>query len=78
MRSRPLWARGLKCRLLANDSNGFSVAPLVGAGIEISLWVYPHIPQLVAPLVGAGIEIIENVGEESDSKSRPLWARGLK
>ena len=35
----------------------FAVAPLVGAGIEISDGLYCVIHESVAPLVGAGIEM---------------------
>ena len=36
----------------------FTVAPLVGAWIEILVYITAIDPQLVAPLVGAWIEIL--------------------
>ena len=57
----------------------FSVAPLVGAWIEISdLRALPSISG-VAPLVGAWIEICHGVcAFQRNYLSLPSWERGLK
>ena len=56
-----------------------SVAPLVGAWIEI---VYADITsemqEYVAPLVGAWIEIVYSPPSRAARASLPSWERGLK
>ena len=56
-----------------------SVAPLVGAWIEIEYsglyWL--GLPN-VAPLVGAWIEIMMAKSEKGEQASLPSWERGLK
>ena len=54
--SLPLWERGLKYGFSEGVSD-FTVAPLVGAWIEILLLPRPRYVIHVAPLVGAWIEI---------------------
>ncbi len=55
--SLPSWERGLKYADMEIKHLSRSVAPLVGAWIEISVTKIKSIPVLVAPLVGAWIEI---------------------
>ena len=55
-----------------------SVAPLVGAWIEIYGSYSGGSTFRVAPLVGAWIEIIRTGYMDSKSVSLPLWERGLK
>ena len=57
MPSLPLWERGLKY-IDTVDNDDDSVAPLVGAWIEISNKERNAPPGRVAPLVGAWIEIV--------------------
>jgi len=54
------------------------VAPRVGAWIEIGIGGFEYAAQRVAPRVGAWIEISSVAVISSSSKSRPVWARGLK
>ena len=59
-RSLPLWERGLKSAEMLDTTDFLSVAPLVGAWIEIiGLYSYSVVFS-VAPLVGAWIEINDN------------------
>ena len=53
------WERGLKYREKTSTVQGWGVAPLVGAWIEITVIIFVEVMQvIVAPLVGAWIEII--------------------
>ena len=61
----------------ANDRLS-SVAPLVGAWIEISRQSASFDRSPVAPLVGAWIEIHADRWQSDYSTSLPLWERGLK
>ena len=56
--SLPSWERGLKSDYPGHDHLGDLVAPLVGAWIEIHLYMTYNLLFIVAPLVGAWIEII--------------------
>ena len=56
-RSLPLWERGLKYTARAQKNSKLTVAPLVGAWIEIPLIPGGWVINYVAPLVGAWIEI---------------------
>ena len=53
-----LWERGLKFPGLLDDAGRVSVAPLVGAWIEMALQRLTGAGKAVAPLVGAWIEIL--------------------
>ena len=55
-----------------------SVAPLVGAWIEINAGGYREYRLLVAPLVGAWIEISATGDYGASSASLLSWERGLK
>ena len=55
--SLPSWERGLKSQDQVVREEIREVAPLVGAWIEISQFLYRATPIAVAPLVGAWIEI---------------------
>ena len=55
-----------------------TVAPLVGAWIEISSYCNQNGWTLVAPLVGAWIEIVYIGLKNSKRTSLPSWERGLK
>ena len=57
--SLPSWERGLKCLELCFRLAGETVAPLVGAWIEIKKMASQEKICPVAPLVGAWIEIYE-------------------
>ena len=55
-----------------------AVAPLVGAWVEILHGSYHCSRKTVAPLVGAWVEIEEQDAINRETKSLPLWERGLK
>ena len=55
-----------------------TVAPLVGAWIEIDKSSYSIIRKIVAPLVGAWIEIDYSQGNGKNAWSLLSWERGLK
>ena len=57
--SLPSWERGLKLHQIQFYDLHQSVAPLVGAWIEIESARLQRCRNIVAPLVGAWIEIIE-------------------
>ncbi len=54
------------------------VAPLVGAGIEMSVGTDIAIQPLVAPLVGAGIEMILTPVRPSIQSVAPLVGAGIE
>ena len=59
--------------------DGYGVAPLVGAWIEIDHKGYYCSTCAVAPLVGAWIEIEQLIEDyERARESLPSWERGLK
>ena len=60
-RSLPSWERGLKSFFNNPSSNIASVAPFVGAWIEISYCPLFHTIGVVAPFVGAWIEMQNTV-----------------
>ena len=55
-----------------------TVAPLVGAWIEITPKISPRQQKIVAPLVGAWIEMGIEKNFVRSLWSLPLWERGLK
>ena len=55
--SHPSWVRGLKSYSSSASSGVMTVAPFVGAGIEILHLSINFLLSIVAPFVGAGIEI---------------------
>ena len=55
--SLPSWERGLKLEYIKKNNARISVAPLVGAWIEILFYILSTHFLQVAPLVGAWIEI---------------------
>ena len=55
-----------------------SVAPFVGAWIEIDMAAVIEWLDYVAPFVGAWIEIIKYVYGDEVAESLPSWERGLK
>ena len=55
-----------------------SVAPLVGAWIEINNTPFVHLEVTVAPLVGAWIEITLRILKRLLRQSLLSWERGLK
>ncbi len=55
-----------------------SVAPLVGAWIEIYIAEEPVFDGSVAPLVGAWIEITDDYITKMTGRSLLSWERGLK
>ena len=52
-----MWGRGLKYVLKLIESKALSVAPCVGAWVEIPLFLPYAVAQMVAPCVGAWVEI---------------------
>ena len=58
-RSHPLWVRGLKSRCLEQCLDWCSVAPFMGAWIEILKIVANIYIVFVAPFMGAWIEILK-------------------
>ena len=59
-------------------NRSMSVAPLVGAWIEILLGAVVSGAAAVAPLVGAWIEIFSTAFSNDILVSLPSWERGLK
>ena len=77
-RSLLLWERGLKFKSGLITLEYYSVAPLVGAWIEIK-GVQSCALRVVAPLVGAWIEIGRKGSlRQLQPGSLLLWERGLK
>ena len=76
--SRPSWARGLKSEGLIETVPDWTVAPLMGAWIEMRAIHTDGRNWIVAPLMGAWIEISDNFKLSKSCLSRPSWARGLK
>ena len=72
------WERGLKCLYADISEFAMSVAPLVGAWIEIVKYGVFMICSMVAPLVGAWIEILSFCLDGSLCVSLLSWERGLK
>ena len=76
--SLPLWERGLKFENMKSKDFESSVAPPVGAWIEIEMRLGIYHDLTVAPPVGAWIEIYCCVHDGLRKGSLPLWERGLK
>ena len=72
------WERGLKLLNCNSVIVLWTVAPLVGAWIEILSLLLVSFIRLVAPLVGAWIEILYTFVPCKSSKSLLSWERGLK
>ena len=68
----------MKSRIVCVYSLSDSVAPLVGAWIEIQLTGFVRVKDIVAPLVGAWIEIARFSAAVGCIVSLPSWERGLK
>ena len=68
----------MKWQVVQTSETASSVAPLVGAWIEISTVYKCAMCGLVAPLVGAWIEIAGKGCCGAALLSLPLWERGLK
>ena len=77
-RSLPVWERGLKLRSSSPVVSPFSVAPRVGAWIEIVYNITNSHLLIVAPRVGAWIEIGGRSISFGTNESLPVWERGLK
>ena len=65
------------CKKLIHE-NGYKVAPLAGAWIEIIPAALPPQKERVAPLAGAWIEIADDIYGGMLSRSHPSRVRGLK
>ena len=76
--SLPSWERGLKWIWYRDNRRNKTVAPLVGAWIEITFTEINATLFSVAPLVGAWIEITPAMLTDDDLQSLPSWERGLK
>ena len=72
MTSLPSWERGLKSQSPSLLTNPTTVAPLVGAWIEILVILYTHFGKIVAPLVGAWIEISKRFINTAVASVAPL------
>ena len=72
------WERGLKLLLSCAEASSSTVAPLVGAWIEIPVLSNTLPSDIVAPLVGAWIEIAIQRGFDNQAVSLLSWERGLK
>ena len=72
------WERGLKYIETVTNDDDTTVAPLVGAWIEISTLGKTISSSLVAPLVGAWIEINKKAQKLKKTMSLLSWERGLK
>ena len=64
--------------MVINSNRRDSVAPLVGAWIEILGFDFKNQRNIVAPLVGAWIEILKIVIQSKYLMSLLSWERGLK
>ena len=60
LQSLPSWERGLKFRISLQQFDSRTVAPLVGAWIEMPCAGKREYVEEVAPLVGAWIEIVRH------------------
>ena len=76
--SLPSWERGLKSVGYGTGEDSLSVAPFVGAWIEIERNQEREHIISVAPFVGAWIEIKVMYTLPLWTKSLPSWERGLK
>ena len=77
--SHPSWVRGLKSAVSIDAIAHVSVAPFVGAWIEIFEQLTGGLSKQVAPFVGAWIEIRIQVKMFTlKFRSHPSWVRGLK
>ena len=76
--SLPSWERGLKSVHKFVKHVLETVAPLVGAWIEIVFEQYSTLKEHVAPLVGAWIEMHILSLKPDTIVSLPSWERGLK
>ncbi len=77
--SLPLWERGLKFVVFKAIYELASVAPLVGAWIEIVVMdVNLYTPTASLPLWERGLKFTMDGEVIFDEKSLPLWERGLK
>ena len=76
--SLPAWERGLKSSSSVIRFVCSTVAPRVGAWIEIQLRPGQRTRSLVAPRVGAWIEIRNADTRKPELESLPAWERGLK
>ena len=72
------WERGLKFTPVINSTIRNTVAPLVGAWIEIVLLIKICLMMMVAPLVGAWIEMLNCEMFSESVLSLLSWERGLK
>ena len=77
-KSHPTWVRGLKFSGVGDQEIYLSVAPHVGAWIEIRKSSQILASRLVAPHVGAWIEINHLPSLRNQVLSHPTWVRGLK
>ena len=77
--SLPTWGRGLKFVVISVSAAFASVAPYMGAWIEIVQDDGQTGNVLVAPYMGAWIEItVPRSGSTATITSLPTWERGLK
>ena len=77
-KSLPSWERGLKCDQLALAFRDETVAPLVGAWIEISLSGSFINPLESLPSWERGLKFFLGAGVRLVGVSLPSWERGLK
>ena len=66
------WERGLKLMTAERIRNWVNVAPLVGAWIEIIIFLFGACRLVVAPLVGAWIEIDDHLTGTATVSVAPL------
>ncbi len=76
--SHPTWVRGLKLIDGCTRRVIVTVAPHVGAWIEMFSSIGSNTIRKVAPHVGAWIEMIIICALCARSRSHPTWVRGLK
>ena len=77
--SLPLWERGLKFGgAWTENHRDSSVAPLVGAWIEIKTSLLARKSQSSLPLWERGLKLFGGGKKNCEIKSLPLWERGLK
>ena len=76
--SLPLWERGLKCTLVSGEPRIVTVAPFVGAWVEITKLLTVYEPTKSLPLWERGLKFQLFRPIPDSLLSLPLWERGLK
>ncbi len=76
--SLPTWERGLKSSPQRQSMSQPSVAPYMGAWIEMFMLAAPDMYEASLPTWERGLKFMERVNDVSPLLSLPTWERGLK